>query len=145
VPNTPGSAIVWWIPRDFSQVRETGALIGTLAQLCAAANNTEAPDLFWPMVNAAVLPGSAGSPQRQRRKRPTGAHRTAPTAELPLCVQEFGGSPAQSGDRRGQVAAERERQGRRADHASSRDAAHPEFGVQHIVVVCRAGRAKIGA
>jgi hypothetical protein len=61
VLKSPGSAIVWWLARDFSQVRETVALIGTLAQLSAAANNTEVPELFRPMVeragNPAVPPG----------------------------------------------------------------------------------------
>ena len=61
VLKTPGSAIVWWLSRDFSQVRETVALIGTLAQLSAAANDTEVPELFRPMVEGspkvAVPPG----------------------------------------------------------------------------------------
>lgn len=53
VLKTPGSAVVWWLARDFSQVRETVALIGTLAQLSAAANDAEVPELFRPLVEAA--------------------------------------------------------------------------------------------
>jgi hypothetical protein len=54
VLKTPGSAVVWWLARDFSQVRETVALIGTLAQLSAAANNAEVPELFRPLLDTPV-------------------------------------------------------------------------------------------
>ena len=41
-----GSAVVWWLARDDRQVRETVDLIGTLAQLSAAANNAEPDQRF---------------------------------------------------------------------------------------------------
>jgi hypothetical protein len=44
-----GSAVVWWLARntrDTSQVTQTVALIGALAQLSSAANNTPVPELY---------------------------------------------------------------------------------------------------
>ncbi|MCP2260970.1 hypothetical protein LX15_004690 [Streptoalloteichus tenebrarius] len=41
-----GSALVWWLSRDTSKVEETVQMIGTFAQLSAAANNREVPELF---------------------------------------------------------------------------------------------------
>jgi hypothetical protein len=55
---SPGSAVVWWLARDFGQVRETVALIGTLAQLSAAANNTEVPELFRSLIESGAVPPS---------------------------------------------------------------------------------------
>jgi hypothetical protein len=42
----PGSAVVWWLARNDTQVNEAVGLIGTLAQLSAAANNTEVQEPF---------------------------------------------------------------------------------------------------
>lgn len=50
VLKTPGSAVVWWLARNPDSIRETVGLIGILAQLSAAANDTEIPELFRPMV-----------------------------------------------------------------------------------------------
>ena len=49
-----GSAVVWWLARHPDQVEETAQLIGTLAQLSAAANNTEVPELFRYLVPEAI-------------------------------------------------------------------------------------------
>jgi len=46
-----GSTVVWWLARDEGQVRETVDLIGTLAQLSAAATNSEVDDLFRHLVS----------------------------------------------------------------------------------------------
>jgi hypothetical protein len=45
-----GSAVVWWLARDETQVRETVELIGTLAQLSAAATDSEVDELFQHLV-----------------------------------------------------------------------------------------------
>ncbi|QKV79603.1 hypothetical protein [Amycolatopsis sp. Hca4] len=41
-----GSTVVWWLARNDKNVRETVDLIGTLAQLSAAANDAEVDELF---------------------------------------------------------------------------------------------------
>ncbi|AXB46992.1 hypothetical protein [Amycolatopsis albispora] len=41
-----GSAVVWWLSKQETAIQETVDLIGKLAQLSAAANNTEIPPLF---------------------------------------------------------------------------------------------------
>ncbi|MBN6036540.1 hypothetical protein [Amycolatopsis sp. 195334CR] len=41
-----GSAVVWWLAKKDTAIQETVDLIGNLAQLSAAANNTEIPPLF---------------------------------------------------------------------------------------------------
>ncbi len=41
-----GSTVVWWLAQDRTRVRETVDLIGTLAQLSAAANNAKVDGAF---------------------------------------------------------------------------------------------------
>jgi hypothetical protein len=46
VLTTTGSAVVWWLARDTAGVQDTVDLIGTFAQLVAAAQNREVEPLF---------------------------------------------------------------------------------------------------
>ncbi|WP_086824296.1 hypothetical protein [Allokutzneria sp. NRRL B-24872] len=41
-----GSTVVWWLARDAARVQETVELVGTLAQLSAAARDTHVDDAF---------------------------------------------------------------------------------------------------
>lgn len=41
-----GSAVVWWLSKDDEKVEDTVQLIGTLAQLSAAAKNQDVPEEF---------------------------------------------------------------------------------------------------
>lgn len=41
-----GSAVTWWLARKDNDVEDTVRLIDPLAQLCAAANHAEVPELF---------------------------------------------------------------------------------------------------
>ncbi len=52
-----GSAVTWWLARKDNDVEDTVRLIGALAQLSAAANNTEVPELFRHLVPTAAAPG----------------------------------------------------------------------------------------
>ncbi|WP_367126176.1 hypothetical protein [Streptomyces phytohabitans] len=52
----PGSAVVWWLSKDETRVEDTVQLIGTLAQLSAAARNEEVPDEFQPYLNSFPSP-----------------------------------------------------------------------------------------
>jgi hypothetical protein len=51
-----GSAVVWWLANHADHVRETAGLIGTLAELSAAANNTEVDALFRHLVSSGAPP-----------------------------------------------------------------------------------------
>lgn len=51
-----GSAITWWLAQKDNDVEDTVRLIGALAQLSAAANNIEVPELFRHLVPA-TAPG----------------------------------------------------------------------------------------
>jgi hypothetical protein len=46
VLTTTGSAVVWWLAQDTTRVSDTVGLIGTLAQLVAAAQNREVEPVF---------------------------------------------------------------------------------------------------
>lgn len=62
LPDT-GSAVAWWLSKNPEQVRETVELIGTLAQLSAAANNREIDPVFQSFVNGAAADGNGnGTP-----------------------------------------------------------------------------------
>ncbi|SHF90495.1 hypothetical protein [Streptoalloteichus hindustanus] len=52
VLTSTGSALVWWLSQDTSKVKETVRLIGTFAQLSAAANDREVPELFRHLVTS---------------------------------------------------------------------------------------------
>lgn len=41
-----GSAVVWWLAKNDDEIERTVDLIGLLARLSAAANNSEVPELF---------------------------------------------------------------------------------------------------
>lgn len=43
---SPGSTVVWWLARHTDEIREAVPLIGVLAQLVAAANNTDVHEQF---------------------------------------------------------------------------------------------------
>jgi hypothetical protein len=51
-----GSAVVWWLANHTDHVRETAGLIGTLAELSAAANNAEVDALFRHLVAGEPTP-----------------------------------------------------------------------------------------
>jgi hypothetical protein len=52
VLKSTGSALVWWLAQDITKVSEAVALIGTLAQLSAAARDTRVDPLFLPFITA---------------------------------------------------------------------------------------------
>ncbi|MEV0601721.1 hypothetical protein AB0I82_20805 [Streptomyces sp. NPDC050315] len=51
-----GSAVVWWMANHDDQIEKTVDLIGPLAQLSSAANNTEIDETFRHLVPGARLP-----------------------------------------------------------------------------------------
>jgi hypothetical protein len=55
VLKSTGSAVVWWLARRDQDVLGTVALIGALAQLSSAANNTEVPELFRHLVGTPAV------------------------------------------------------------------------------------------
>jgi hypothetical protein len=61
LPDT-GSAVAWWLAQDPKQVRETVGLIGTLAQLSAAANNRDVDPVFQSFINGDARPNGHGTP-----------------------------------------------------------------------------------
>lgn len=81
----PGSAVVWWLAKNNDHVEATVDRIGVLAQLAAAANNSEVPEEFRhfvprpPEPEAALLPmledadGSALVPPQPGSHRLDGA------------------------------------------------------------------------
>ncbi|MBT2452532.1 hypothetical protein J7F03_36880 [Streptomyces sp. ISL-43] len=56
---TPGSAAVWWLARHDDDIERAVDLLGPLAQLSAASNNTEVAELFRHLVEGRPEPGSA--------------------------------------------------------------------------------------
>ncbi|MFD8143550.1 hypothetical protein [Streptomyces sp. NPDC059708] len=56
---TPGSAAVWWLARHDEDIEGTVSLLGPLAQLSAASNNTEVAELFRHLVEGPPEPGPA--------------------------------------------------------------------------------------
>ncbi|MFE9457000.1 hypothetical protein [Streptomyces californicus] len=67
VLSSPGSAVVWWLARHEDEIEKAVDMIGPLAQVSAAANDAEVPELFRhllvPPVSArAEAEGGAGNP-----------------------------------------------------------------------------------
>ena len=56
VLRSTGSAVVWWLVQKDNDVEGTVPLIGALAQLSAAANDSEVPELFRHLVPVPALP-----------------------------------------------------------------------------------------
>lgn len=61
-----GSAVVWWLAKNSDQVKETAQLIGTMAELSAAANNTEVHELFRHLVPSEHLEPRQPAPSSPR-------------------------------------------------------------------------------
>jgi hypothetical protein len=57
VLKSTGSAVIWRLVQKDNDVEDTVRLIGPLAQLSAAANDAEVPELFRHLVPAPALPG----------------------------------------------------------------------------------------
>jgi hypothetical protein len=57
VLKSTGSAVIWWLARKDNDVEDTVRLIGTLAQLSAAANDAEVPELFRHLVSTPAPSG----------------------------------------------------------------------------------------
>jgi len=57
VLKSTGSAVIWWLARKNNDVEDTVRLIGALAQLSAAANDAEVPELFRHLVPTPALQG----------------------------------------------------------------------------------------
>lgn len=51
-----GTAVVWWLAQDITQVEQTVRLIGPFAQLVAAAHDREVEPVFRPFVEGAAEP-----------------------------------------------------------------------------------------
>ncbi|MFJ3881245.1 hypothetical protein ACIPW5_27830 [Streptomyces sp. NPDC090077] len=51
VLQTPGSAVVWWLARHDEEIERAVDLLGPLARLSAASNNTEVVELFRHLVD----------------------------------------------------------------------------------------------
>ncbi|PJN25033.1 hypothetical protein [Kitasatospora sp. CB02891] len=60
VLKSPGSAVVWWLSRHEDQIEQAVSLIGPLAELSAAANDAEVPEVFRPYLGR--RPGEAEDP-----------------------------------------------------------------------------------
>ncbi|MEV7519755.1 hypothetical protein [Streptomyces sp. NPDC091371] len=60
---TPGSAVVWWLARHDHDIEGAVDLLGPLAQLSAAANNTEVAELFRHLVEGLPHPGPTSRPE----------------------------------------------------------------------------------
>ncbi|MFJ2805408.1 hypothetical protein [Kitasatospora sp. NPDC087271] len=66
VLKSPGSAVVWWLTRHEDEVEKAVEMIGPLAQLSAAANDTEVPEPFrrlvagFPTCESTPAPGIPG-------------------------------------------------------------------------------------
>lgn len=61
VLQSPGSTLVWWLSRHDEEIERAVELIGPLAQLSAAANDTEAPKLFSSGTRTEATVGAEGS------------------------------------------------------------------------------------
>ncbi|MCX5375857.1 hypothetical protein [Streptomyces sp. NBC_00091] len=59
---SPGSAVVWWLARHDEDIERAVDLLGPLAQLSAASNNTEVVELFRHLVDGPPEPGPAPWP-----------------------------------------------------------------------------------
>ncbi|MGH3912638.1 MAG: hypothetical protein ACRDTC_04410 [Pseudonocardiaceae bacterium] len=59
VLKSTGSAVVWWLTRKDNDIEEAVRLIGALAQLSAAANDRDVPELFRHLVPVSALPGQS--------------------------------------------------------------------------------------
>jgi hypothetical protein len=57
VMKSTGSAVIWWLVQKDNDVEDTVRLLGSLAQLSAAANDAEVPELFRHLVPTAVPAG----------------------------------------------------------------------------------------
>ncbi|GLF93638.1 hypothetical protein [Streptomyces yaizuensis] len=55
VLNSTGSAVVWWLARHDNEIEKAVDMIGPLAQISAAANDTEVPELFRHLVPRATV------------------------------------------------------------------------------------------
>ncbi|WP_059010454.1 hypothetical protein [Streptomyces specialis] len=60
VLKSTGSAVVWWMSRHDDEIQKAVELIGPLAQITAAANDTEVPEMFRHLVVQHAGPGTAG-------------------------------------------------------------------------------------
>ncbi len=58
VLKSTGSAVVWWLSKNESNVIAAVDLIGTMARLSAVANNQEVPELFRHLLPAGALPAA---------------------------------------------------------------------------------------
>lgn len=61
VLKSTGSAVVWWLVQKDNDIEGAVRLIGALAQLSAAANETEIPELFRHLVPVSALSGQPSS------------------------------------------------------------------------------------
>ncbi|MFE7312255.1 hypothetical protein ACFU7T_03935 [Streptomyces sp. NPDC057555] len=62
VLKTPGSAVVWWLARHDDKVEQTVGMIGPLAQISAAANDTELPEHLRHLIAWHPAPDPNGHP-----------------------------------------------------------------------------------
>ncbi|MFE7317672.1 hypothetical protein ACFU7T_31885 [Streptomyces sp. NPDC057555] len=73
----PGRAVVWWLAKNNDHIEETVDRIGVLAQLSAAANNSEVPEPFRPYVekepDSIPAPPDHDEPPSPFVPRPSGA------------------------------------------------------------------------
>jgi hypothetical protein len=58
VLRSTGSALVWWLSRNETEVTGAVDLIGTMARLSAAARDEDVPDLFRHLLDPSLLPPS---------------------------------------------------------------------------------------
>lgn len=82
VLSSTGSAVVWWLARHDDEIEKAVEMIGPLAQISAAANDSEVPKLFQHLVSQPVGPeaadplGGLGHPESDGE--PWYAHAPAP-------------------------------------------------------------------
>ncbi|HEV2634234.1 MAG TPA: hypothetical protein VGX23_03745 [Actinocrinis sp.] len=90
VLRTTGSAVVWLLAKKDDAIERTVELIGPLAQLTAAANDREVPDLFRHLVGQAVM-------LADRNTSDSDGFTTGLSSETGLDGQTFGSSLPQPG------------------------------------------------
>ena len=73
VLSSTGSAVVWWLAQDTTRVRETVGLIGTLAQLVAAAQDREVEPVFRAFMSGLSVPSAPSFDDAGGRSAPGGA------------------------------------------------------------------------
>jgi hypothetical protein len=56
VLRSTGSALVWWLSRNDTEVTQAADLIGTMARLSAVAKDEDVPDLFRHLLPSSLLP-----------------------------------------------------------------------------------------